>query len=113
MQTPYQDFAQSIFDIFNDITVFFSQFGIPFGITGWIVIFTTAPLLLIIIAQVVRGRRKGESLPDGVKAIIASTGDVSAGMTGVKKLKFIKTPNDALIFLKIEEKRSHEDEYPS
>ncbi|MHA1577932.1 MAG: hypothetical protein ACTSU3_11275 [Candidatus Thorarchaeota archaeon] len=103
MQTPYQDFAQSIFDIFNDITIFFNQFQIPFGITGWIVIFTTVPLLLIIIAQVVRGRRKGENLPDGVKAIIASTGDVSAGMTGAKKLKFLKTPNDALIFLKIEE----------
>ncbi|MHA1481692.1 MAG: hypothetical protein ACTSQZ_09755 [Candidatus Thorarchaeota archaeon] len=102
LQEIYQEFGQIIYGIFNNVARFFQQFGIPFGTYAWIFILTTTPLLLIIIVQV-RSRRKGESLPDGVKAIIASTGDVSAGMTGVKRLKFIKTPNDALIFLKIEE----------
>ncbi|MHA2300022.1 MAG: hypothetical protein ACXACD_03620, partial [Candidatus Thorarchaeota archaeon] len=44
------------------------------------------------------------SVADGVRRIIASTGDVSAGMSGAKKVDFIsKDPSDALVFLKIEE----------
>ncbi len=53
-----------------------------------------------------RRLRKGGSgsIADGVRRIIASTGDVSAGMSGAKKVDFIsKDPSDALVFLKIEE----------
>ncbi len=102
LQEIWEELSQTIYDIFRNIAIFFQQFDIPFGAYTWSYIFIAVPLLLIIIVQA-RRRRKGESLPDGVKAIIASTGDVSAGMTGAKKLKFLKTPNDALIFLKIEE----------
>ena len=67
-------------------------------------ILTFIPLLLIIILLVVRGRRSsGIDLNEGVKKIIASTGDVSTGMAGVKKVKYIRTPAEALVFLKIEE----------
>ena len=63
------------------------------------------PLILIIVLLVVRGRRGsgGSDVGEGIKRIIASTGDVSAGMAGAKKLKFLKTPSQALVFLKIEE----------
>jgi len=61
-------------------------------------------LTLIIILLVVRGRRgSGSDLDESVKKIIASTGDVSSGMAGVKKVKYIKTPAEALVFLKVEE----------
>jgi len=67
-------------------------------------ILTITPLLLIIIIMVVRGRRGGGiDVDEGIKKIIASTGDVSSGMAGVKKLKFLKTPAHAMVFLKIEE----------
>ena len=63
------------------------------------------PLLLIIILLVIRGRRGGggSGVDEGIKKIIASTGDVSSGMAGAKKLKFLKTPAEALVFLKVEE----------
>ena len=82
---------------------FFLPLGIPFGWMAWFSILTTGPIVLILLVFIRRSRSAGAGLPEGVKAIIASTGDVSAGMSGAKKLKFIKTPNDALIFLKIEE----------
>jgi hypothetical protein len=69
-------------------------------------IITVGILSLIIIFQFVRGRRAGggsAKVTDGIQKIIASTGDVSSGMAGAKKLKFLKTPSDALVFLKIEE----------
>ncbi len=54
--------------------------------------------------MVLRDRRSGGlGVDEGIKKIIASTGDVSSGMAGVKKLKFIKTPAQALVFLKVEE----------
>ena len=81
----------------------FLPLGIPFGWMAWLLIVTVSPLFIIILVLFRKSRRAGGDVPDGVKAIIASTGDVSAGMTGAKKLKFIKSPNDALIFLKIEE----------
>ena len=81
----------------------FLPLGIPFGWMAWLVIVTVSPLMIIILVLFRKSRRAGGDVPEGVKAIIASTGDVSAGMTGAKKLKFIKSPNDALIFLKIEE----------
>jgi hypothetical protein len=64
------------------------------------------PFFIIIVLQVVRGRRRGSGgsdVSEGIRKIIASTGDVSGGMAGAKKLKFLKTPAQALVFLKIEE----------
>ncbi len=68
-------------------------------------IIAVTPLLLIIILLVIRGRRGSGSagVDEGIKKIIASTGDVSGGIAGTKKLKFLKTPAQALVFLKIEE----------
>lgn len=68
-------------------------------------IIAITPLLLIIIILVVRGRRGSGSagVDEGIRKIIASTGDVSSGIAGAKKLKFLKTPAQALVFLKIEE----------
>jgi len=42
-------------------------------------------------------------MDEGIRKIIASTGDVSSGLAGAKKLKFLKTPAQALVFLKVEE----------
>lgn len=95
---------ESIVQLFIPISEFFQSIGIPFGPMAWIGILAVTPLLLIIILLVVRGRRSGGlGVDEGIKKIIASTGDVSSGMAGVKKLKFIKTPAQALVFLKVEE----------
>jgi hypothetical protein len=102
----YQDFTRAIIDLFKPISDFFyDNLGLPFGPEAWFFIITVSPLVLIIIALVLRGRRGsgGTKVDEGIKKIIASTGDVSAGMAGVKKLKFLKTPAQALVFLKIEE----------
>jgi hypothetical protein len=93
----------SIVELFTPIAEFFQSIGIPFGEIMWIFILTLVPLLLIIVLLVVRGRRGGLDLDEGVKKIIASTGDVSSGMAGVKKVKYIRTPAEALVFLKVEE----------
>jgi hypothetical protein len=104
LQTDYSNFARSIVELFRPISDFFQSLGIPFGPEAWMFILAVTPLLLIIILLVVRGRRSGGlDLDEGLKKIIASTGDVSSGMAGVKKLKFIKTPAEALVFLKVEE----------
>ena len=104
MQTDYSNFMESIVQLFIPISEFFQSIGIPFGPVAWIGILAVTPLLLIIILLVVRGRRSGGlGVDEGIKKIIASTGDVSSGMAGVKKLKFIKTPAQALVFLKVEE----------
>ena len=68
-------------------------------------ILSVTPLLVIIILLVIRGRRGSSSagVDEGIRKIIASTGDVSGGIAGTKKLKFLKTPAQALVFLKIEE----------
>ncbi len=95
---------ESIVQLFIPISEFFQDIGLPFGPMAWIGIFAITPLILIIILLVVRGRRSGGlGVDEGIKKIIASTGDVSSGMAGVKKLKFIKTPAQALVFLKVEE----------
>jgi hypothetical protein len=105
MQTPYSEFAQSIVDLFIPISDFFQSIGIPFGPMAWMYIFSVTPLFLIIVLLVVRGRRGSGSanVDEGIRKIIASTGDVSAGLAGAKKLKFLKTPAQALVFLKVEE----------
>ena len=68
-------------------------------------ILTAVPLFLIIVLLVVRGRRGSGSagVDEGIKKIIASTGDVSSALSGAKKLKFLRTPAQALVFLKVEE----------
>ena len=105
MQSIYTQFTQFIYNLFSSLTNLFYPW-IPFGPVAWFVvlgIFT--PMLLIIILLVVRGRRGtgGANVNEVIRKIIASTGDVSSGMAGVKKLKFLKTPAQALVFLKIEE----------
>ncbi|MBN2229954.1 MAG: hypothetical protein JW779_10245, partial [Candidatus Thorarchaeota archaeon] len=101
----YNTFAQSIVDLFVPIAQFFQSLGIPFGPFGWMFIIGASPLVLIIVLLVFRGRRGsgGTDVHEGIKKIIASTGDVSIGMAGAKKLKYLKTPGHALVFLKIEE----------
>ena len=105
MQTPYCQFAQSIVDLFIPISDFFQSIGIPFGPMAWMFIISVTPLFLIIVLLVVRGRRGSgsASVDEGIRKIIASTGDVSTGLAGTKKLKFLKTPAQALVFLKVEE----------
>jgi hypothetical protein len=105
MQTPYSQFAQSIVDLFIPISDFFQSIGIPFGPIAWMYILSVGPLFLIIVLLVFRGRRGSgsASVDEGIRKIIASTGDVSAGLAGAKKLKFLKTPAQALVFLKVEE----------
>ena len=105
LQTPYSEFAQSIVDLFRPISDFFQSIGIPFGPIAWMFIIAATPLLLIIVLLIVRGRRGsgGASVDEGIKKIIASTGDVSSGLSGAKKLKFLKTPAQALVYLKVEE----------
>ena len=104
MQTDYSNFAQSIVDLFRPVAQFFQNIGLPFGEIAWMFIITVTIFLVIIILLIVRGRRGGGSgVDEGIKKIIASTGDVSGGMAGVKKLKYLKTPAEALVFLKVEE----------
>ncbi len=105
MQTPYSQFAESIVELFRPISDFFQSIDIPFGPIAWMFIIGATPLVLIIVLLVVRGRRSsgGSDVSEGIKRIIASTGDVSGGMAGAKRLKFLKTPAQALVFLKVEE----------
>ncbi len=105
MQEIYQAFTQFVIGLFRPISDFFIPLGIPFGPEAWFFIITLTPLLIAILVLVRRGRRGsgGAGVGEGIKRIIASTGDVSAGMAGVKKLKFLKTPAEALVFLKVEE----------
>ncbi len=104
MQTDYSNLMESIIELFRPISNFFQSIGLPFGPIAWMFILAVTPLLLIVILLIVRGRRSGGiGVDEGIKKIIASTGDVSSGMAGAKKLKFIKTPAQALVFLKVEE----------
>ncbi|MHA1769734.1 MAG: hypothetical protein ACTSV3_07805 [Candidatus Thorarchaeota archaeon] len=105
MQSDYYNFTQMIMNLFQALTDFFTPLGIPFGPIAWFYILSVGPLFLIVVALVLRGRRSsgGSSVDEGIRRIIASTGDISAGMAGAKKLKFVKTPADALVFLKVEE----------
>ena len=104
MQTDYSNFAASIVELFRPISDFFQSIGLPFGPEAWMVILMASFFMVIIILLIIRGRRGGGSgVDEGIKKIIASTGDVSSGMAGVKKLKFLKTPAEAMVFLKVEE----------
>jgi len=77
--------------------------GIPFGPLAWFVIVVTVPMTIVIAFLLYRIKGSAGGLPDGVQRIIASTGDVSSGIAGTKKVRFIKTPGEALVFLKVEE----------
>jgi hypothetical protein len=102
----YGEITSQIMDFFQGISDTLAQFGLPFGPTAWILIFYSIPIWLAIIYLIRRVRQGGGGsggVPQGVKAIIASTGDVSAGMAGTKKVQFLKSPSEALVFLKIEE----------
>lgn len=103
--SDYYNFTQFIVNLFQPLTDFFTPLGIPFGPVAWFFILTTGPLFLIAVILAVRMRKGagGSAVNEGIRRIIASTGDVSGGMAGAKKMKFIKTPADALVFLKIEE----------
>jgi len=105
LQFDYYVFTDAIINVFQNLTDFFTPLGIPFGPIAWFFILVViTPLFLIIFLLVLRDRRSGGlSVDEGIKKIIASTGDVSSGMAGVKKFKFIKTPAQALVFLKVEE----------
>ena len=107
MQSPYTDFTNFILNLFQPLYDFFNPLGIPFGPMAWFVIIVTTPLVVIIIALVIRGRRAGggssANVTEAIQKVIASTGDVSGGMAGAKKLKYLKKPAEALVFLKVEE----------
>ncbi|MFX1603662.1 MAG: hypothetical protein ACFFCK_09270 [Promethearchaeota archaeon] len=104
-QPEYLDtFFQYIFGFFDQLFSTPLQPWIPWGPGDWYFTITTAMFVLIILYLVRRIRKGGgSSIADGVRTVIASTGDVSAGMSGAKKLGFLRDPADALVFLKIEE----------
>ncbi len=97
-------FFQYIFGFFDRLFSTPLQPWIPWGPGDWYFAITTSMFVLIILYLVRRIRKGGgSSIADGVRTVIASTGDVSAGMSGAKKLGFLRDPADALVFLKIEE----------
>ncbi|MGD9381550.1 MAG: hypothetical protein PVI03_03825, partial [Candidatus Thorarchaeota archaeon] len=105
-QPEYMDtFFQYIFGFFDQLFATPLQPWIPWGPGDWYFTITTTFFVVMILFLVRRLRKGGSgSIADGVRRIIASTGDVSAGMSGAKKVDFIsKDPSDALVFLKIEE----------
>ncbi|MCK4739966.1 MAG: hypothetical protein KAT22_00320 [Candidatus Thorarchaeota archaeon] len=101
--TPYNQFTEAIVDLFTGLSNALIPFGIPFGPIAWFVIVVTVPMVAVIAFLLYRIKGSAGGLPDGVQRIIASTGDVSSGIAGTKKVRFIKTPGEALVFLKVEE----------
>ena len=99
----YTQFTQAIYELFTALSAIFIPLGIPFGPIAWFVIVVTVPMAIVIVFLLYRSKKSAGGLPDGVHRIIASTGDVSSGIAGTKKVRFIKTPGDALVFLKVEE----------
>jgi len=100
---PYTQFTQAIFNLFKGLSDALIPHGIPFGPIAWFVIVVTVPMILVIAFLLYRSKKSAGGLPDGVHRIIASTGDVSSGIAGTKKVQFIRTPGEALVFLKVEE----------
>lgn len=97
-------FFQYIFGFFDRLFSTPLQPWIPWGPGDWYFTITTTFFVVTILYLVRRIRKGGRSaVSDGVRSVIASTGDVSAGMSGAKKLNFLKDPSDALVFLKVEE----------
>jgi len=98
----YYEFTQAIVNLFTGLSDALRPW-IPFGPIAWFVIFVTVPMAIAITFLLYRTKKSAGGLPDGVHRIIASTGDVSSGIAGTKKVRFIKTPGEALVFLKVEE----------
>jgi hypothetical protein len=98
-------FFQYIFGFFDRLFSTPLQQWIPWGPGDWYFTISTTFFVVVILFLVRRLRKSGSgSIADGVRRVIASTGDVSAGISGAKKVDFIsKDPSDALVFLKIEE----------
>ena len=97
-------FFQYIFGFFDRLFSTPLQPWIPWGPGDWYFAITTTFFVVVILFLVRKIRAGGTgSMSAGVKRIIASTGDVSTGMSGVKKVKFLQTPGDAMVFLKIKE----------
>jgi hypothetical protein len=96
-------FFQYIFGFFDQLFSTPLQQWIPWGPGDWYFAISTTFFVVVILFLVRRLRKSGtSSIADGVRRIIASTGDVSAGLSGAKKVD-LKDPSDALVFLKIEE----------
>jgi hypothetical protein len=81
----------------------FFEWPSSWTLAHWILLFYTAFFVIIIAFLVRRTRAKSREIPAGVTKILASVGDTSGGIASAKRLKFIKAPSDALVFLKIEE----------
>ncbi|NHI83279.1 MAG: hypothetical protein EAX81_03125 [Candidatus Thorarchaeota archaeon] len=97
-------FFQYIFGFFDRLFSTPLQPWIPWGPGDWYFTISTIFFVVVILFLVRKVRMGGTgSMSAGVRRIIASTGDVSTGMSGVKKVKFLQTPGDAMVFLKIEE----------
>ncbi len=103
MQQPLDTFFQYVYGFFNILSDMLQPLGIPLGPGDWFFLIYTIVFVAIIAAIARRGGSGKSDVSAGVTRIIASTGDVSAGMTGTKKLSFLKTPGDALVFLRVEE----------
>jgi hypothetical protein len=97
-------FFQYIYGFFDQlITQPLQSLGIDFGPGDWFFIIYTLLFVLIIGFLVRRSRGIGRAVPAGVARILASAGDSSGAVAGVRQLKFIRRPAEALVFLKIEE----------
>ena len=104
MQTSYSQFTRFIVDLFRPISDFFQPLGVPFGPIAWFFILSVIPLVLIIVGLAwLRHKSAAGGISGDLQKIIASTGDISGGISGSKKTRFINTPTEALLFLRIEE----------
>ncbi|MBD3159703.1 MAG: hypothetical protein GF309_13030 [Candidatus Lokiarchaeota archaeon] len=104
MQTSYSQFTRFIIDLFRPLSDFFQPLGVPFGPIAWFFIVSVTPLVLIIVGLAwLRHKSTAGGIAGDLQKIIASTGDISGGISGSKKTRFINTPTEALLFLRIEE----------
>jgi hypothetical protein len=97
----YSDLTSALYNFFKMFQDMLYP-TLPFGAIAYGAIFYSLFWVIIVLILIRRSKGSG-ALPEGVKKIIASTGDVSAGIVGTKKIRFVKTPQEALVFLKIEE----------
>lgn len=90
-------------DMYIEWILDFFEWPSSWTLAHWILLFYTAFFVIVIAFLVRRTRAKSREIPAGVIKILASAGDTSGGIASAKRLKFIKAPSDALVFLKIEE----------
>ncbi len=96
-------YFQWIYGFFNILSDALQPLGIGWGPGDWFFLIYTAIFVIIIGFLVRRSRASSREIPTGVARILASAGEMSGGIASAKRLKFIKAPSDALVFLKIEE----------